>query len=96
MAARPAYPGQFKVGRWRCHQAYSPVQPFATTGPFPIGALPIGALPMGALPTTGFGGGGCRVGRSAASAAPPVAIVDTTTQIKCFTPNAPLIAHDSF
>ena len=55
----------------------------------------MGPLPMGALPTTGVGGGGCRVGRSAASAALPVASIDTTTQIKCFTPNTPLIVHDS-
>ena len=53
-------------------------QPLATTGGgggglFPYGALPTtGNLPMigiGALPTTGAGGGGRRVGISAANAA---------------------------
>jgi hypothetical protein len=105
MAVRPADPGQSQIGDGAGHQPPAPTfigrsnlllvsqraQPLVTTGPFPIGALP-----MGALPTTGVGGGGCRVGRSAASAALPVASVDTITHIKCFTSNPPLIVHDVF
>ena len=61
-------------------------QPLATTGGgggglFPYGALPTtGNLPMigiGALPTTGAGGGGWRVGISAANAALAKASVET-------------------
>jgi hypothetical protein len=44
----------------------------------------MGALPIGALPTTGAGGGGCRVGKSAASAALPTENIATITQIERF------------
>src|SRR5882762_7709554 len=49
-----------------------------------MGALPMGALPIGALPTTGVGGGGWRVGISAAMAALANASVEAVTRIKCF------------
>jgi hypothetical protein len=61
-------------------------QPLAITGGggggfFPYGPLPTtGNLPMigiGALPTTGAGGGGWRVGMSAANPAPAKASVET-------------------
>jgi hypothetical protein len=65
-------------------------QPLATTGPLPIGALPIGALPMGALPIIGVGGGGCRVGKSAAIAAHPKANIEPATQIKCLIIEPPI------
>jgi hypothetical protein len=51
----------------------------------------MGALPIGALPTTGVGGGGCRVGKSAAIATPATANMHTTTHIKCFMTVIPLI-----
>src|SRR5215470_8563865 len=58
---------------------------FLPSGALPIGPLPmigslpmigIGSLPTGALPTTGVGGGGWRVGMSAAAAAVAKASVE--------------------
>jgi hypothetical protein len=71
---------------WRLARLKGADQPLATTGGggggfFPYGPLPTtGNLPMigiGALPTTGAGGGGCRVGISAANAALAQASVET-------------------
>ena len=64
-------------------------QPVLANWPLPIGASPIGAFPMGALPTTGVGGGGCRVGRSAATAALEKARLKVDTSTKRFMREAP-------